>query len=146
MNFKFLILLTTLGLSIFMFFEKKYKFFIVQSGSMEPSLQIGDMILVKKEIKYESGETITFITKDNKTVTHRISQIKNENQYLTKGDANRNEDLGETDNKLILGKVIQVFPKVGLIKKILLSNLGFEIFFLFPFIYTITSQFTVNRR
>jgi len=93
-----------------------YTFFEVASGSMEPTLQIDDVILVKitKE-NLAKGDIIAFVS-DNTVITHRI--IYMEGDTLTvKGDNNNIVDKPITTNQVI-GKIIKVFPKLGIWKKV----------------------------
>lgn len=80
--------------------------FIVRSGSMNPELKIGDVIIVKKYNQYRIGDIITFKEKDN-YITHRIINVIN-NKYVTKGDFNNTEDLELVKNDNVIGKVIYV--------------------------------------
>lgn len=80
-----------------------YSFFIVKTGSMEPEIIAGELIIVKKQDDYKKDEIITY--KENDIyVTHRIVE-KKENSYVTKGDANNENDFEITNND-ILGKVV----------------------------------------
>ena len=49
-----------------------FNFYLVQSGSMEPSIMTGDIIVVKKYPEYKERETITFYDQNSKIITHRI--------------------------------------------------------------------------
>ncbi len=75
----------------------------ISSGSMENTLYTNDYIVVKKVNIYKAGDIITYQL-DNKTITHRIIRINND-QIITKGDANFNIDKG-ISKKQIIGKVI----------------------------------------
>ena len=80
-----------------------YSFFIVKTGSMEPEIIVGELIIVKKQDDYKKDEIITY--KENDIyVTHRIVEKKG-NSYVTKGDANNENDFEITNND-ILGKVV----------------------------------------
>ena len=80
-----------------------YSFFIVKTGSMEPEILSGELIIVRKQDIYENGEIITY--KENESfVTHRIITI-DDNIYITRGDANNENDDG-VKKENILGKVI----------------------------------------
>jgi signal peptidase len=74
-----------------------YKPFIVLSGSMEPTILTGDMVLTK-EIAAESivqNDIITFRADQDVMVTHRVTEVINENgniSFITKGDANVGAD------------------------------------------------------
>lgn len=75
-----------------------YYIFYVASGSMEPTLNIGDVIISKQTNDYEIDDIITYKI-DNSYVTHRIIKIENE-QIITQGDANQSEDKPITKNQI----------------------------------------------
>mgnify|MGYP004522980171 FL=1 len=82
----------------------------VSSNSMVPKFKKGDFIIIKKQSQYEVGDIITYevIEEDNVYyVTHRIIE-KNENGFVTKGDANNKIDDYKVCESEIKGKVI--FP------------------------------------
>ena len=93
-----------------------YKTYLVQSGSMEPTIMTGDLIVAHKNQRYAERDVITFIGEENRIVTHRIYKITGSGEYttyLTKGDANRSEDEGTITPDDVLGKVVLVIPKLG---------------------------------
>lgn len=90
-----------------------YKVLAVQSGSMEPALKVGSLIVVKKTNSYQKGEIITYRNKNNsQTTTHRLVEIKN-GEFVTKGDANNANDSGLINQDFIVGKVILAIPFLG---------------------------------
>lgn len=108
---------TLLLVSVFFLFSQlnfpsNYKIFLVQSGSMSPSINTGDLVIVKPISKYQKGDIITFLSKNNFSITHRITEIKN-NEFITKGDANQVADQETVDINYILGKVIYTIPRFG---------------------------------
>ena len=93
-----------------------YKSFMVLSGSMEPAILIGDIIITHRQDQYIKNDTVTFYGEENRVVTHRIvsaSQEKNQTKFITKGDANRSEDDASIFQEAIIGKVIFIIPKLG---------------------------------
>lgn len=65
---------------------------IVVTGSMEPTLKINDFVIMKKPKEIKVNDIISF--KQNNTtneVLHRVIKINN-NEIVTKGDANNIED------------------------------------------------------
>src|SRR6185436_8586114 len=67
---------------------------IVKSGSMEPAIPTGSIVVVKPEHLYRKGDVITF-GKDTKTdvpTTHRIIALNDDGTYTVKGDANEEAD------------------------------------------------------
>ncbi len=76
-----------------------YRLFYVVTGSMEPTLPIGSMLVVKSQDTYEVGDIITFYSRDESIKgypnTHRIVKIFEEygrTVYITQGDANNIQD------------------------------------------------------
>ena len=93
-----------------------YKSFLIQSGSMEPSIMTGDIIVIHQIDQYIKNDVITFQNEESRIITHRIVEITNKGRdkfFVTKGDANRSEDEGVVSPSNILGKVIYVIPKLG---------------------------------
>lgn len=93
-----------------------YKSFLIQSGSMEPSIMTGDIIIIHQTGQYEKNDVITFQNEESRIITHRVIEINNKGGdmfFVTKGDANRSEDEGVVSQTSILGKVIYVIPKLG---------------------------------
>lgn len=94
---------------------------VVATGSMEPMIKPGDVILVHrvKPQDLQIGDVIQF-RRGNILISHRIIDIVEENQktrqlpgYLTKGDNNTIEDKEPVRPEDVKGKVIQVIPKIG---------------------------------
>ena len=92
-----------------------YTVFEVSTGSMAKTLNIYDVIVVKLTNDVEQGDIITF-KQDDELITHRIMEI-NGNELITKGDANNTEDRAITKDAII-GKVISVYPKLGVWAKV----------------------------
>lgn len=85
-----------------------YSLLIVSSGSMEPQIKTGNIILIKKSKKYKINDVITFSENQKKLITHRIIG-KCENEFITKGDKNNTQDEEKINENEIYGKVILVF-------------------------------------
>lgn len=83
---------------------------IVKSNSMYPTLQKGDIILIKKYNNYKNGEIITYDYEGNYLVTHRIIE-KNNNFFITKGDNNNSKDDNFIQLDNIKGKVILILNR-----------------------------------
>lgn len=104
--------------------------YTVTSESMEPRLNINDIIIVKKGYtndQYKVGNIITFKNKKGEIITHRISRIVKadlQNAYITKGDSNNAEDEELIKYDKIIGKVVYTMPRFGLVMK-LLKNKAF---------------------
>lgn len=121
-----LILLLAIYTGYFKFIKKSnnisffgYKQYIVMTGSMEPSYNIGDLIF-EKEIAKEDiklNDVITYSLENGQdTVTHRVVDIIEENgetYYQFKGDNNNSPDPDLVTYKQIQGKVIYKINKLG---------------------------------
>lgn len=89
-----------------------YKVLSVLSGSMEPAISTGDVIIVeplKPEQEIREGDVITFRAPDapDMLITHRVIGIVSVNgepaAYVTKGDANDAPDLTPVQRFQIVG-------------------------------------------
>ena len=126
-SFLIIILLIILILAIYSFIELDikekeycnifgYSIFQIETGSMSPTLEIEDIIIVKLEnVNIKENDIITF-KQDNNFITHRVTRIENE-KFFTKGDNNPTED-EPIGNKDILGKVEIVIPDVKIWKSV----------------------------
>lgn len=99
---------------------KNYNLYSVHSGSMEPTIRIGDLILTKEAETYQKGDVVTFLPSDVKdktnSVTHRIVEINKQRgvkTFTTKGDANQSADSDEITKDRILGKYQLRVPLLG---------------------------------
>lgn len=121
-----------------------HRAYLVLSGSMEPAINVGDLIIIKKEPTYSKGEVITFKSRDDRIVTHRIYSVKNEaenkNIYVTKGDANRTEDNDIVNSGQIMGKVTFIIPKLGYLADFTRSVPGLITLILLPAVILIGDE------
>src|SRR5699024_3940683 len=115
-----------------------YQMKIVVSGSMEPKIQTGSVILNKlpeSDTSYEKGDIITFHS-DDKLITHRITDIKEVNGeeiYQTKGDNNNAPDADYVSKADIVGKYAGItIPKLGYMTRFATSKMGFSFLLFIP--------------
>lgn len=93
-----------------------YTLFEVASGSMEPALYTNDVILIdigKDNIK---NKDIIAFQSENAIITHRVIFIDGDT-ITVKGDNNNTID-SPINRSQVIGKVIKVFPKLSIWKKI----------------------------
>ena len=83
---------------------------VVLSGSMEPNLSVGDLLIVVKRNDY-AVEDIVVYQDGNIAVTHRIVSAS-EDEIITCGDANNTNDAPIHPNQ-IKGTVVTAIPLVG---------------------------------
>ena len=109
-----------------------YKNFIVLTGSMEPTLNIGDIVFVKETTDIKEQDIISFKV-NNAIVTHRVIEIKKENEktfYITKGDANSGKDTELLRIENIEGKYCFKISYFGNIILFFQKHIGIIILFL----------------
>ena len=82
----------------------------VTSGSMEPALHKGDLIIVRRARAYKVGDIAVYIS-GSSLVVHRITGMK-DGQWILKGDANNTADPLVAQSK-VKGKVVFHIPLAG---------------------------------
>lgn len=122
-----------------------YKVLTVVSGSMEPKIKLGSVVVVKPVQDYKIGDVITFgpYSKKVSPITHRIYDIRVVNGqpvYITKGDANNALDSREVQKKEILGKVLFSVPYLGYAVDFVKKPLGFALIIIVPAILIIIDE------
>lgn len=98
----------------------------VLSGSMKPTFDPGDVIIIKESDDLKKDDIITF-KRDRIIITHRIVGEVTEgeiNGFKTKGDNNNVEDSFIVEKKNIIGKYLFRIPKLGYIMEFFRSKLG----------------------
>lgn len=112
-----------------------YNSYLVQSGSMEPTIMTGDIIVIHPKDEYVRHDVITFRNSEGSIISHRIIDEKekgNSKTFITKGDANQAEDEGTVSPSDILGAVAFVVPKIGFLVAFAKSIPGLIILIIIP--------------
>ena len=82
----------------------KIEIYGVTTGSMENNIHAGDYILIIRKNDYNIGDIVTY-KKSDYFITHRIVK-KDNNIFVTKGDANNLEDdainISDIEGKVIM--------------------------------------------
>ena len=120
----------------------RYGLFIIQSGSMEPTIKTGSVAVDKKFDDYKEQDIITF-KRAEKIITHRITKIveqNGENLYQTKGDANNGEDLILVRKNDVLGKVLFAIPFLGYAMAFAKTKLGIFLLIVIPALWIIGQE------
>ncbi|MDC1205381.1 signal peptidase I [Candidatus Pacebacteria bacterium] len=135
--FAVIILMTTLLLSSLFPFENNYQVKVVLSGSMEPAIHTGSIVLIKPQPAYQVDDVITFgaDTRNSIPVTHRITDTTETNgntAYITKGDANESFDSGTVLPNEVIGSVFVSVPYVGYLLDFMKQPVGFFTLVIIP--------------
>jgi signal peptidase len=92
---------------------------LVGSGSMEPKMYAGDVVIIAKvpADSIETGDVIQFRVAEEVTVMHRVIEIQETEAgskvFITKGDANDEPDSEPVIPENVVGKAVMTIPKVG---------------------------------
>ncbi len=121
------------------------KFLTVLSGSMEPAIHTGSVIVVKPMGNYAVGDVITFgpNTRTKPPTTHRIMEINDNNgqiSYVTKGDANNAPDQTAIVKAQVIGKVVFDVPYAGYAITSARKPLGFLLIIVLPALLVIFDE------
>jgi signal peptidase len=121
----------------------------VQSESMAPTFNAGDLIIIRScdPSTLNEGDIICFhtiIMNEYALNTHRIAEISEANgvrQYVTKGDNNQISDQHIIGNGDIVGKYVGRLAGIGKVIDFLSSSVGFLLLIVLPllvfFIYQV---------
>lgn len=127
------------------------KTFCIISGSMEPDIQINDVVIIKEVPQNEinKGDIISFVV-NGEIITHRIINIETASNgellYTTQGDANNIEDETKITFESIEGKYIGKIAKIGKIIMALKSKTTLGIVLAILILLYIIEQKTNNKK
>jgi len=101
------------------------RFLAITSGSMTPEINIGDVVVSTpvsiSDVKV--GDIIVF-KGDSNLVVHRVVGFSRDNCFITKGDANENNDPLWACGDNVVGRVFLNIPLVGYPAVLLLETTG----------------------
>jgi len=86
--------------------------FVILSGSMEPAISPGDVVIVDASAAVGVGDVVTFDDGKQVPTTHRVIGEEG-GEYVTKGDANENADGRTVPADAVLGAVTLTIPLIG---------------------------------
>ncbi|MFZ5815199.1 MAG: signal peptidase I [Bacillota bacterium] len=127
-----------------------YKALSVISGSMEPAIHTGDVIIIRPVARAEEvadGDIITYRTKENRDmlITHRVIGTVKVNgaptAFVTKGDANQSEDLSTVAFSQIVGRYQFRVPYFGYISSFIRKPAGIVTVVIIPGLLLIGMEF-----
>jgi signal peptidase I len=121
------------------------RLYVVESGSMEPKIHTGSLVVDWPAQQYKVGDIITFgqDTKTQTPTTHRIYGIRQtlgQQVYTTKGDANNAPDIGEITGNDIIGKEHLTIPYLGYVLSVAKQPFGFMILIIIPAVIIIYDE------
>lgn len=120
-----------------------YTFFSVATGSMRPTLEVQDIIIVKITDDVKIGDVITY--QDNKDfITHRVVS-NNKDKFITKGDYNNTEDK-PIESGQVVGKMICKIPNLGVIGNVLLTPKVFVSIIITLFLFCISFSYVPDNK
>lgn len=113
---------------------------IVMTGSMEPEIMGGDLIICKTAVAEDisKGDVISFFDPDGNgtsVVTHRVTEVINEDgkiSFRTKGDANLIEDKSDVPAENLVGIYKTRIPYAGKVSMFMQSTAGLILCVIFP--------------
>lgn len=113
---------------------------IVMTGSMEPEIMSGDLIICKTTSaeNISEGDIISFFDPDGNgtsVVTHRVTEVINEDgkiSFRTKGDANLIEDKTAVPDENLVGIYKTRIPHAGKVSMFMQSTAGLIVCVIFP--------------
>ena len=129
-----------------------YKIFVVQGGSMEPSISIGSLVITNAapsfvspvpSPRFQKGDIITSANGKNTFVSHRVVDVVEKNNnffYKTKGDANKTPDQKLISENEVIGKVSWVVLYLGRLVNFVKQPFGYFLMIIIPSIYVILSE------
>lgn len=100
-----------------------YSFINILSGSMEPTISAGDLVICKEQDSYNVNDPVLF-EDQGFLVLHRIVDIDEDGDFITKGDANNVNDKAEIQPENVYGKMTGVLHGWGSTLSYLSSRMG----------------------
>lgn len=118
---------------------------IVTSGSMEPAIKTGSIVIVRPSEVYEDGDIITFYErgKEELPTTHRIigSELaEGRLQFITQGDANKDPDQRPVSADQVVGRVVAVAPGFGYVLAFARTWYGLLLLVGLPFLLVVVEE------
>ena len=135
--------LSTVGVEI------PFKLYAVQTGSMAPTIKVGDLIFVKEQENYKVDDIVTFQGgrgESETTITHRIIGVDEDGVFTTKGDFNTATDIDKVPEENIVGKYVFRIPFLGYPVNFVRTPIGFLILIVIPAVIISYEEFNKIKR
>jgi signal peptidase len=126
-----ILVLIVAGLA-FLFFSPDYDLYFVRSGSMNPAINIGDIMIAGPVIasSIKPGDVITYQL-DKNLITHRVLSIDGDT-LITKGDANEDQDPYPVQFSQVKSCYLFKVPYIGYVSSFLSTRLGWFLIIILP--------------
>ena len=82
----------------------RFDFFYIKTGSMEPELPVGSVVMVDPNARPKVGDIFAYENHGG-TVIHRIAGVEG-GGYIFQGDANPSPDGAVVEESQLIGKVV----------------------------------------
>lgn len=154
----FLVVISGLTVLLALPLAGKNKVLVVQSGSMNPTIPTGSIVIIAPSLnknsfispkeglikipKYYQNDIVSYKQTKN-FVTHRVIEVEKQEKgflYLTKGDANKGADLTKVLENQISGKVILTIPFFGYLIGLAKSKYGIIALIFLPAAFVIVAE------
>ena len=115
-----------IGITFIVLYLIGFEPYVVESGSMEPTISTGSLSFINKHVKYENikeYDVIAFSIPSGNKVTHRVIALTDMG-FETKGDNNENSDGISTTKDNFIGKNVFSIPKAGYLIKLIQTTRG----------------------
>jgi signal peptidase len=131
-----------------------YSPLIVLTGSMEPTIDSGDLIIVQQvdSSTVGVGDIIAFFdpeSTNNSVVTHRVTEVLSEGDSLsfkTKGDVNNTEDSLAVPSENLVGIYRTKFSGVGNVAMFMQTTTGLVVCVIVPLILLVAVDVIRHRQ
>ena len=155
-----IVAIAVIWISLQVVFGTSNPFYVVSSGSMIPTLEVYDVIVVEGNTPFQDvkkGDIIVFYSPakyelgEERVIVHRVDSIINEEPRTlqTKGDANprsmKNVDYPITE-EIYLGKVEFIIPQVGYITQILQPPINYIIIAIIIGVMIVKQVYTKKKK
>lgn len=139
--FALLIVIGAMLLLSYLPMPNNFRTLVVETGSMEPTIKTGSVVVVSKASSYQTGDIITFqdSARSKTSITHRIKEVK-DGQFVTQGDANQSADFNKVSSANIIGKVRFWIPYLGYVLAFVRTRLGIVLVIAIPAAVIIVDQ------
>lgn len=119
----------------------------VQTGSMEPIISPGDVVLVTSDDAVEIGDVIAFPDplQPERDILHRVVDI-DQGMLATKGDANDLDDPWQISPSTVIGTQSLSIPRIGLLVQTASTDLGIFFFLFLPASFILVNESRVWYR